>query len=302
MRLFARSGVGRYAQRSGRLALLPVDMHRLQELVRLHRLATGPRQTARLLGVSSKTELRYRRLLAEAQLLDGDPDVRPELDVLKAAVRTQIPDTLPLQESSVVEWTTEATAMLEHGTTPKAIFDRLRLEHGDLGGSLSAIKRLCDRLRRSSGVRPQDVAIPVQTAPGEVTQVDFGYVGKLWDPVEGRLRRAWVFVMVLGYSRHMVVRIVFDQTVHTWQRLHVEAFEELGGVPEVVVPDNLKAAVIRAAFGVDGVAVLNRSYRELARHYGFKVDPTPVRSPNEKGKVESAVKYVKHNFFRPRSA
>jgi hypothetical protein len=58
---------------------------------------------------------------------------------------------------------------------------------------------------------------------------------------------------------------------------------------------NLKAAVVRAAFGVGGVTALNRSYRELARYYGFKVDPTPVRQPKKKGKVESGVRYVKRN-------
>jgi hypothetical protein len=68
-----------------------------------------------------------------------------------------------------------------------------------------------------------------------------------------------------------------------------------------VVPDNLRAAVIRAVFGVADEAVLNRSYRELARHYGFKIDPTPPYSPEKKGKVESGVKYVKNNFFRPRA-
>jgi hypothetical protein len=71
-------------------------------------------------------------------------------------------------------------------------------------------------------------------------------------------------------------------------------------VPEVIVPDNLKAAVVRAAFGVDGPTALNRSYRELARHYGFKVDPTPPRSPKKKGKVESNVKYVRRSFLDPR--
>jgi hypothetical protein len=68
----------------------------------------------------------------------------------------------------------------------------------------------------------------------------------------------------------------------------------------VIVPDNLKAAVIRAAFGVKDVAELNRSYRDLARYYGFRVDPTPPRSPEKKGKVESGVKYVKNNFLRGR--
>src|ERR1041384_4482871 len=62
-------------------------------------------------------------------------------------------------------------------------------------------------------------------------------------------------------------------------------------------PGPWKAAVIRAAFGVDGAASLNRSYRELARHYKIKIDPAPIYAPKKKGKVESGVKYVKHNFF-----
>ena len=76
--------------------------------------------------------------------------------------------------------------------------------------------------------------------------------------------------------------------------LVVEAFEELGGAPK-----SLKAAVIRAAFGVDvdERAELCRSYRELARHYGARIDPTPPVSPQMKGRVESAVRYIKRNFL-----
>ena len=68
----------------------------------------------------------------------------------------------------------------------------------------------------------------------------------------------------------------------------------------MIVPDNLKAAVIRAAFSVDGDAALNRSYRELARHFRFKVDPTPPYAPKKKGKVESGVKYVKRSALAGR--
>jgi hypothetical protein len=110
-----------------------------------------------------------------------------------------------------------------------------------------------------------------------------------------------VFVMVLGFSRHMWAKVVFDQRVETWLALHVEAFAALGGCVATVVPDNLKAAVIRAAFAVGGDTALNRSYRELARHYGFKVDPTPAYQPKKKGKVEAGVRYVKHNFFAGRA-
>jgi hypothetical protein len=53
--------------------------------------------------------------------------------------------------------------------------------------------------------------------------------------------------------------------------------------------------VVRAAFAVDDSSELNRSYRELARHYSFVVDPAPPRAPKKKGKVEASVKYVKHN-------
>jgi hypothetical protein len=107
--------------------------------------------------------------------------------------------------------------------------------------------------------------------------------------------------MVLGHSRHQFARVSFDQRTETWTSLHQQAFQTLGGVPRTIVPDNLKAAVIHAAFGVsDPGCALNRSYRELAQHYGFKVDPTPPAAPKKKGKVESAVKYVKNNALKGR--
>jgi len=278
-----------------------IDMHRLVELVRLHRLGCGAREVARLLKMGPNTERKYRKALDGAGLLAGEAESLPPMDQLKQAVLQALPVKTPKQHvSSLERWRQAIEGMVDKGSSPTAIYDRLRLEEKDFAGSLSAVKRLCLQLRKAQGVQPEDVAIPVETAAGEVAQVDFGYVGKLLDPDRKVLRNAWVFVMVLGYSRHMVGRIVFDQKVETWQRLHIEAFEELGGVPQVVVPDNLKAAVVRAAFGVNEVTTLNRSYRELARHYGFKVDPAPPRSPEKKGKVESGVKYAKRSFFKPR--
>ncbi len=282
-----------------------VEMNRLQELVRLHRMGTGSREVARLLGMGPNTERQYRQALMRAGLLAGDVSALPEVEVLKNAVLAVIPSKVPPQQvSSLERWLESIRELQEEGLGPRAIYDKLRLEDEGFRESratLSAVKRVCVRLKKARGVQPEEVAIPVETKAGEVAQVDFGYVGKLYDPVERVLRKAWVFVLVLGHSRHMVARIVFDQRIETWQWLHVEAFEELGGVPAVVVPDNLKSAVVRAAFGVGGATALNKSYRELARHYGFKVDPAPIYQPRKKGKVESAVKYVKGNFFRGRS-
>ncbi len=282
-----------------------IEMDRLQELVRLHRMGSGGREVARLLGMSPNTERLYRIALEAAGLLSGPIADLPTLERLKAAVEERLPrKPAPQQTSSLEAWLGRIEELWKKGLGPRAIYDRLRLEDEqfrEVRATLSAVKRVCVRLKRARGVLAEDVAIPVETRPGEVAQVDFGYVGRLYDPCARVMRKAWVFVLVLGYSRHMFARIVFDQTTETWLRLHAEAFEELGGVVEVVVPDNLKAAVIRAAFGVGGPTALNRSYRELARHYGFKVDPTPVYDPGKKGKVESGVKYVKQSFFRGRA-
>lgn len=275
-------------------------MHLLQELVRLHRLGLSNRVIAKRLGISRTTERKYRTPLSIAGMLEGDPAALPELAELKAVVAADHGDEAPAtRPSSIEDWVDTITAMLEAGAGPTAIYDRLRLDER-FEGSLGAVKRLCLRLRKAKGISAEDVAIPVETVAGEVAQVDFGYVGQLYDADEGRMRKAWIFVMVLGFSRLMVVRIVFDQKIETWLRCHAEAFAELGGVPKVIVPDNLKAAVIRASFAVDGATVLNRSYREFARFHGFQVDPAPVCAPEKKGKVESAVKYVKHNFFAAR--
>jgi transposase len=278
-----------------------LDMHKLQELVRLHRLGTGCREVARLLSISPNTERGYRSALNQEGLLEGMPEELPDLGLLRDVVYRRLAKPAPQHVSSLEPWRAEIEDLFKKGAKPRAIYDKLRLDHqADFTGSYSAVKRLYRHLVKKRGIQPGDVAIPVETLAGEVAQVDFGYVGRIYDPKEERFRKAWVFVMVLGHSRHMFARLTFDQKTETWLRCHVEAFDHFGGVPKTVVPDNLKAAVIKTAFAIDSETSLNRSYRELARHFDFTVDPTPVYSPEKKGKVESAVKYVKNNFFATR--
>lgn len=274
-------------------------MHRLQELVRLHRLGDGPREVARKLQLSPNTERMYRKAFIAADVLSGSPEDLPTLEVLQNIVdkhRKERPLHKPV--SSIERWRAHVKALHDGGAGPKAIFDRLRLEHEAFAGSLSAVKRMVASIKREQGPQAEDIAIPILTQPGEVAQVDFGDVGKLWDPQSKKTRKAYVFVITLSYSRHMFARVVFDQKVDTWLRLHAEAFDFFGGVPRVVVPDNLKSAVLRAAFDVRTEPVLNQSYRDFARHFGFKVDPTPPYNPEKKGKVENSVKYIKGNFFK----
>lgn len=276
------------------------DMHRLQEMVRLHRLGESSRSIARRLQMGRDTIRCYLRGLRNAGLLDGPADELPEFAAVRAVLDEYVPVTAAApQSSTLTRWEPEITRLRrDKGAGPTAIHDWLRLHDPDYDGSLSSVKRVCARLHREEGPRASDVAIPVETAPGEVAQVDFVYAGKRYDPERGVMRKTWLFVMTLGFSRHMFCELAFNQTVETWVQLHAAAFEYFGGVPRVIVPDNLKAAVVRAAFGVHGEPVINRTYRELARHFGFQIDPTPVRSPQKKGKVERDGGYVKRNFLR----
>lgn len=279
-----------------------VKMNRLQELIRLYREGASGRRRARLLRMGRNTLRQYEGAFQAAGLLEGPADALPDEATLHAAVQAALGKPPPPQETSTVQaWEAEVRQMLTADASPKVVYDGLRLAHKDFRGSYDAIKRLCRRISRAKPPVAEDVAIPVVAAPGAEAQVDFGYIGELLDPAEGRLRKAWIFVLVLSYSRYLYADIVFDQRAETWQRLHAAAFADLGGVPHALRPDNLKAAVIRAAFATGDEAELNRSYVELARYYKFQIDPAPPRAPKKKGKVERAVSYIKHSFFKSRS-
>jgi hypothetical protein len=156
-------------------------MHRLQELVRLHRLKTSAREVCRLLGMGRTTEWHYRQALEKAGLLLGDAAELPAIEVIKAAVMRTAQRSMAQQEISTVEpWRAHIEPMVKRGARPRAIRDCLRLSHREFTCSESAVKRFVARLQREIGVTPEDVVIPVETGPGEVAQVDFGYVSKIY--------------------------------------------------------------------------------------------------------------------------
>ena len=99
--------------------------------------------------------------------------------------------------------------------------------------------------------------------------------------------------MTLAWSRHGYAEVVTDQKVATWLGCHRRAFEWFNGVPGRLTIDNPKCAITRACYHDPEV---QRAYAECAEGYGFKIEPCPVRDPKKKGRVESAVKYVKRSF------
>jgi transposase len=134
-----------------------------------------------------------------------------------------------------------------------------------------------------------------QHIKGDVMEVDFGFLGRVWNTVLGKTCTAWLFSARLRYSRKAYRRVVYNQEQGTFFSCHMEAFEYFGGVPRLVVCDNLKAAIIKAALFNP---LANRAYRDLAIHYGFHIDPNPPRQPRLKGGVENDVQFVKNNFLQ----
>lgn len=142
----------------------------------------------------------------------------------------------------------------------------------------------------------ESICIRFHTLPGEEAQVDFGYVGLLPDR-EGGKRKTWVFNMRLSYSRLDYYKVVYDQKVETFIDCHREAFNYFGGIPSVVKVDNLKAAILEAHFYQP---VYQSLYKRFADYHHFQILPCRIRQPQEKGKVESGIKYIKNNFFAGR--
>jgi len=139
---------------------------------------------------------------------------------------------------------------------------------------------------------------------GEKVFVDFaGDTIDVIDPATGEVLAQKLFVAAMGASNFIYAEAVASEGLEDWIGAHVRMFTFLGGVPSIVVPDNLKSAVIKADRFDPG---LNRSYAEMAAHYGTAILPARPRKPRDKAKVEVAVQVAQrwilarlrnHQFF-----
>lgn len=165
-------------------------------------------------------------------------------------------------------------------------------ERGYAGGP-DHIRRVVGRLRPR---KPAEAFQRLRTLPGEQAQVDWAHFGKL--QIGRALRPLWAFVMVLSYSRRIFLRFFPGAAMPFFVRGHVEAFAEFGGVPRVLLYDNLKSAVVERR----GDAIrFHPTLLALSAHYCFEPRPVAVARGNEKGRVERAIRYVRDAFFAARS-
>ncbi len=125
---------------------------------------------------------------------------------------------------------------------------------------------------------------------GEKLFVDWaGQTMPIQDRHTGQIGQAQIFIGCLGASSYTYAEARLTQSLEDWTAAHGNAFAFYGGVPEIVVPDNLKAGVTRACRYEPG---LNPTYLEMARYYGVAIMPARVRQPKDKAKAESAVGFA----------
>ncbi len=148
--------------------------------------------------------------------------------------------------------------------------------------------RFCELYRLWEG--SLDTCLRQEDKGGEQLFVDYaGPTVEVINRAPGEVKEAQLFVAVLGASNYTYCEATWSQDLHDWVGSHVRTFEAFGGVTELVIPDNLKSA-IKSACRYD--AEVNRTYADLAEHYGVAVIPARVRKPKDKAKVESGVLVV----------
>ena len=242
---------------------------RAAEILRLyHAEKWKPGTLARQLGVHHDT---VRRVLAQAGQTPGGNATRPSL----------VDPFVPLIEQTLEKYPTLRASRL---------YAMVR-ERGYTGGP-DHFRHVVARYRPAPAA---EAYLRLRTLPAEQAQVDWGYFGKRRI---GRAERAlWGFVMVLSYSRQIFLQFFFGNAMANFLRGHVGAFASFGGIPRVLLYDNLKSAVLERV----GQAIhFNPTLLDLAAHYRFEPRPVAVARGNEKGRVERAIRYIRDSFFAAR--
>jgi transposase len=136
-------------------------------------------------------------------------------------------------------------------------------------------------------VKSTRATMHIHRKPGEIMEVDWaGQNAGIIDTDTGEIVPAYVFVAALPYSGYAYVEAFLSQNQECWIAAHVNAYRFFGGVTRILVPDNLKTGVEKVT---KGETVINKTYQEMAEHYGTAVIPCRVRAPNDKATVEGSV-------------
>ena len=258
-------------------------MRKIKEVLRL-KWANGlsNRQIARSCGIARPTVSDYLRRAEQAglswPLSEGWDDTKLERHLFPESPKGTV------LERGSPSWVEVHQELKKKSVTLFLLWQEYRQQHPQ-GYQYSWF---CNQYRLWLG--QQDRVMRQSHRAGEKLFVDYaGQTVPVIDPRTGEIREAQIFVAVLGASNYTYAEATWTQALPDWIASHQRVFTFLGGVTEVVVPDNLLSGVTKAhRYEPD----INPTYQDLANHYGVAVVPARVRRPKDKAKVEVGVQIV----------
>jgi transposase len=262
-----------------------VSMRKIREVLRL-RFAQGlsQREIGTSLGLSTGAVNSY---LGRARMVGLDWPLADEFS--DAELETLLyppPSELGAERRPVPDWAVVHRELRRPNVTLSLLWEEYR---GGAGGQDGfGYSWFCD-LYREWAKRLKPTLRQVHTA-GERVFVDFaGHTMEVIDGATGEIREAAIFVGVLGASSYTFAEAAWTQSLPDWITLHVNMLTFMGGVPRQIVSDNLRAGITRACFYEP---LVNRTYADMASHYGTAVIPARPYKPRDKAKVEVGVQIV----------
>jgi transposase len=260
-----------------------LTMRQLRQMLRLHRNGVSAREIGRTLGVARSTiQDNLRRAQAAGLGWPLPEDLTDDLLEQRLFARAGVKSGFRRRPEP--DW----AALVRESKRPGVNLMVLWEEYRDANPDGYRYSRFCDLFR--SFERRLSPVMRQHHAAGDKLFVD--YSGKkvpIVDPAAGQVREAEIFVAVLGASNYTYAEATWTQALPDWIGAHVRLFRALGGVPRLVVPDNLKSGVHKASFYDPE---LNRSYGMMAAHYGVGILPARPRKPRDKAKVEAGVRFA----------
>ena len=255
-------------------------MRKIREILRLsHAEGLSRRQVGAAMGLPYTTVADYLGRVRRAGLSWPLPEGMDDSELEARLFASAAPP--PSHSRPLPEWPLIHRELRRPGVT----LQLLHMEYKERQPDGYQYTQFCDLYRRWQ--RHLDVVMRQEHRAGEKLFVDFpGQTLPIVDPATGEIWRAELFVAVLGASNYTYAEALPSQALPHWIAGHVAAFEYFGGCPRIVVPDNLRSAVTRAH---RYEPELNRTYEEMAAHYGAAIIPARSHKPRDKAKVEVGV-------------
>ena len=267
-----------------------VTMRKIREVLRLKfDLHFSDRDTGRSVKVARSTVQEYVRRARQAGLTWPLPAELTDLQL--EVLLFQKPDEVASQARAEPNWAYIDQELHRKGMTRQLLWEEHHRQHPE-SVQYATFARNYRAWKGTVGLSMRQIH-----RAGEALFVDYaGLTLAITDPKTGVVHPGQVFVATLGASDYTYAEVTRTQSSEDWLSSHVRALAFFGGVPEIIVPDNLKAGVTHAS---RYEPELNRAYAEFAEYYGVAVIPARVRKPKDKALVEVHVQIVERRLLAP---